>query len=156
MPEPRVRQNYLAIVIAAIACFVFDATWYTLFLQPWLRGVSRTIPDLKATGVSEYWSYGIALVMTMVMAAAISCITQLTGAQTAARGIRVGILLSLAFVVTTFATEYAFEWRPQLFAINAGYSLISMTLMGAIVGGWKKKAPAGARNPEDRAAMAAK
>jgi len=156
MSETRVRQNYLAIVVAALASFVFDAIWYTVFLQPWLRGVSRTIPDLKATGVSEYWSYGIALTMLIVMAAAISCITQLTGTQTAARGIRVGFLLSLAFVVTTFATEYAFEWRPQLFAINAGYSLISMTLMGAIVGGWKKKAPAGARSAADRSALAAK
>jgi len=156
MPEPRVRQNYLAIVVAALACFVFDAIWYTVFLQQWLRGVIRTIPDLKATGVSEYWSYGIALAMAMVMAAAISCITQLTGAQTAARGIRIGFLLSLAFVVTAFATEYAFEWRPQLFAINAGYSLIGMSLMGAIVGGWKKKTPAGARSAQDQAAMAAK
>lgn len=156
MSEPRVRQNYLAIVVAALASFVIDALWYTLFLQPWLRGVSRTIPDLKATGVSEYWSYGIALAMLIVMAAAISCITQLTGSQTAARGIRVGFLLSLAFVVTTFATEYAFEWRPQLFAINAGYSLISMTLMGAIVGGWKKKTTAGVRSAEGRAAMASK
>jgi hypothetical protein len=156
MPEPRVRQNYLAIVVAAIACFVFDAIWYSLFLQQWLRGVSRTLNDLKATGVSEYWPYAIALAMAMVMAAAISCITQLTGPQTAARGIRVGVLLSLAFVVTAFATEYAFEWRWQLFAINAGYSLIGMSLMGAIVGGWKKEAPEGARSAQDRTAMAAK
>lgn len=154
MPEPRVRQNYLAIAVAAIACFVFQAIWYSLFLQPWLRGVSRTLNDLRATGVSEYWPYTIALMVAAMVAAAISCITQITGSQTAARGIRVGFLLSLGFVVTAFATEYAFEWRWQLFAINAGYSLISMTLMGAIVGGWKKKAPAGARTSERRTVAA--
>ena len=31
--QPRVRQNYLAIVVAAIACFLFEAGWYSFFLH---------------------------------------------------------------------------------------------------------------------------
>jgi hypothetical protein len=42
-------------------------------------------------------------------------------------------------VLTTFATESVFEVRGyQLFAINLGFWLLTMVLMGAIVGGWKK------------------
>lgn len=156
MSEPRVRQNYLAIVVAAVASFLFEAIWYSLFMPQWLRGVNRTLNDLKAIGVSEYWPYAIALAMAVVMATAISCVTQLTGQQTATRGIRVGFLLSLAFVVTAFATEYAFEWRWQLFAINAGFSLISMVLMGAIVGGWKKKVTPAAQRAGERASATTK
>jgi hypothetical protein len=38
-------------------------------------------------------------------------------------------------------TEYAFEARPlSLLAVNAGYSLIRLTSMGAIVGGSKRRA----------------
>jgi hypothetical protein len=49
-------------------------------------------------------------------------------------------MLWLGFVVTTYATEYIFEVRPlSLFAINTGFWLLGMILMGAIVGGWKKK-----------------
>jgi hypothetical protein len=74
------------------------------------------------------------------MASAISCVTQLTGPQTAWRGIKIAALLWLGFELTSFSTEYVFEVRPwSLLGINAGYWLFGMMLMGAIVGAWKKK-----------------
>jgi hypothetical protein len=157
MSESRVRQNYWAILVATLASFVIAATWYTVFLQPWLRGISRTMAALKATGVPEWAPYLVALVMAGMMAAAISCVTQLTGPQTAARGIRVGFLLWLGFVFTSLATEYAYEVRPRLFAINAGYWLLSMMVMGFIVGGWKKKGAGAVRESSaDRARAVAR
>jgi hypothetical protein len=43
-------------------------------------------------------------------------------------------------VLTTIATEYVFEVRTYaIFSINAGFWLIGMMLMGAVVGAWKKK-----------------
>lgn len=137
----RVRQNYLAIAVAAIACFAFEALWYTVFLQKWLDGIGRTREWLmSAAGYNPAVQYGTALVMAALMATAISCVTQLTGKQTSLRGIQVGALLWLGFECTTWSTEYVFEVRPlSLFAINAGYWLLGMMLMGAIVGAWKKK-----------------
>jgi hypothetical protein len=65
---------------------------------------------------------------------------QLTGPQTLLRGIRAAVLLWFGLVLTTYATEYIFEVRTlKLFAINAGFWLLGMILMGAIVGAWKKK-----------------
>jgi hypothetical protein len=137
---PRVRQNYLAIVIAAIACFLFEAAWYTFFLQTWLNGIGRTMPWLTSQGMNPAIQYGTALVCAGLMATAISCVTQLTGPQTALRGVKAGVLLWFGFVFTTWATEYIFEVRPlSLYAVNAGYWLFGMAIMGAIVGGWKKK-----------------
>jgi hypothetical protein len=138
----RVRQNYLAILAAAIACFLFEAGWYTLFMQTWLNGIGRTMQWLEsAAGYNPALQYGTAFVSAALTATAISCVTQLTGAQTAFRGIKVGALLWLGFVLTTCSTEYVFEERPySLLAVNAGYWLLGMMLMGAIVGGWKKKA----------------
>jgi len=138
--EPRVRQNYLAILVAAIACFLFEAGWYSFFLQGWLEGIGRTKEWLIATGVNPSLQYGTALVSAAVMATAISCVTQLTGPQTALRGIKSGALLWLGFVLTTWSTEYVFEVRTfKLLGINAGFWLGGMIVMGAIVGGWKKK-----------------
>jgi hypothetical protein len=56
---------------------------------------------------------------------------------------RAGFLLWQGFVGTVLATEYMYEARPRMFLLNAGYWLISMVMMGAIVGGWKKRLPAG-------------
>jgi hypothetical protein len=138
----RIRQNYLADVVAAIACFAFEAGWYSIFLKQWLAGTGRTMEWLVATGVSPLLQYGTALVASAVMAAAISCVIQLTGPQTAMRGMRVASMLWLGFVVTTWATEYVFEVRSwSLFFINAGFWFIGMNLMGAIVGAWKAKVP---------------
>jgi hypothetical protein len=136
----RVRQNYLAIVVAAIACFLLEAGWYSFFMKTWLSGIGRTMEWLVATGVNPALQYGTALVSAAVMASAISCVTQLTGPQTAWRGIKIAALLWLGFELTSFSTEYVFEVRPwSLLGINAGYWLLGMMLMGAIVGAWKKK-----------------
>ena len=137
----RVRQNYLAITLAAVACFLFEAAWYSFFIQAWLDGIGRTAASLMATGVNPALQYVTALVSAAVIATAISCVTQLTGPQTALRGIKVAALLWLGCVLTTWGTEYVFEVRTyKIFAINVGFWLIGMVIMGAIVGAWKKKA----------------
>jgi hypothetical protein len=136
----RVRQNYWAILVAAVACFLFEALWYTIFMQPWLDGIGRTRQWLMSTGINPGLQYTTALISAAVIAAAISCVTQLTGPQTALHGIKAAVLLWLGFVLTTYATEYVFEVRTlQLFAVNTGFWLLGMVLMGAIVGAWKRK-----------------
>ena len=137
----RVRQNYLANLVAAIACFLLEAGWYSAFMNPWLNGIGRTREWLLSSGMNPAIQYGTALLMAALMATALSCVIQLTGKQTALRGIKVGALLWAGFELTTWSTEYIFEVRPiSLFLVNAGYWFFGMTLMGAIVGAWKKKA----------------
>lgn len=137
----KVRHNYLAIGVAAVACFVFEAAWYTIFLKAWLDGIGRTMEELQAIGVNPGLQYATALLCAALLATAISGVVQLTGEQTALRGIKVAAFLWLGCVLTTWATEYVFEERTyKLFAINLGFWLIGMVLIGAIVGGWKKKA----------------
>ena len=43
----RVRQNYLANIVAAIACFLFEAVWYSVFMKTWLNGTwSRNLSPI--------------------------------------------------------------------------------------------------------------
>ena len=136
-----VRQNYWAILVAGATCFLLAAGWFTAIMMPWLAGTGRTIEYLKATGMNPALQYGTAFIAAVVVAAAISRFTQMTGEQTALRGIKVAVMLWFGFVLTTWVTEYVYEVRPlSLLAINAGFWLLGMTVMGAIVGSWKKKA----------------
>lgn len=138
--QSNVRQNYWAILVAGLACFLFAAGWFTAFMMPWLAGTGRTIEALKAAGVSPALQYGTAFLAAVVVAAVISRFTQMTGEQTAMRGVQVAAMLWFGFVLTTWATEYVYEARPlSLLGINAGFWLPAMMLQGAIVGGWKKK-----------------
>jgi len=155
--QSRVRQNYWAILAAAIGCFLLEAVWYTIFQQPWLTGIGRTREEIMGMGVNPALQYGTALVSAAVMAAAISCVTQLTGPQTAWRGMRVATALWMGFVITTWATEYVFEVRPwSLLAINAGVWFLGMNLMGAIVGAWKAKANVAQAAAQDSAVLNAR
>ena len=137
----RVRLNYLAILVAAIACFLLEAGWYTFFMQTWLNGIGRTMEWLMRPEESHpALQYGTAFISAAVIATAISSVIQLTGPQTALRGIKVGALLWFGLIFTTLSTEYVFEVRPlSLLGINGGFWLLGMALMGAIVGAWKKK-----------------
>lgn len=139
MVSPHVRHNYLAIAVAAVASLIFEAIWYSMFLKAWLRGIGHDPTWLANTGVSLGVQCFTALLAAALIATCISSFTQLTGPQTAVRGIKVAAGLWLGCVLTTFATESVFEVRGyQLFAINLGFWLLTMALMGAIVGGWKK------------------
>lgn len=140
--EPsRVRQNFLAIVVAAIACFLVQMGWYSYFSAAWVTGIGRTPEWLNHTGVNPALQYGAALLAEAVMAVVISCVTQLTGPQTLFRGIKAALLLWLGFVVPVLAVNYVFEVRTwALFGINIGFWLAGMIVMGAIVGEWKKRA----------------
>jgi hypothetical protein len=137
----RVRLNYLAVLVAAIACFLLEAGWYTWFLQTWLNGIGRTMQWMESpAGNNPALQYGTAFISAAVIATAISCVTQLTGPQTALRGIKAGVLLWFGLILTTLSTEYVFEVRPlSLLGINGGFWLFGMALMGAIIGAWKKK-----------------
>lgn len=140
MIDLRVRQNYWAILLAALGCFLLESVWFTVFQRQWLAGIGRPPEWLNHVGNFLYLQSATALVAEALMAAAISRIIQMTGPQTAARGIRVGALLWLAFIFTTFSTEYVFEAKPlSVLAVNAGFWLAGACLMGGIVGGWKRK-----------------
>ena len=62
-----------------------------------------------------------------------------TGPQTAARGVMIALAVWAGFIASAFATEYVFEGRSlQIFAINTGYPLVGLLIMGIVLGAWKK------------------
>jgi hypothetical protein len=99
--------------------------------------------ELKGSGAPPWLGYVVALVMTAILAIVLSWTIQATGPQTATRGATIAATLWFGFVFTTWATEYAFEARGiSILAINTGYPLVGMLLMGLVLGGWKAKSRA--------------
>lgn len=136
----RVRINYLAVLVSALVYFAMQAVWFTVFMKEWLAGIGKTADELHQEGASVVMAYVIGFVGALVMAAAISWFTQMTGKQTMIRGVLVGIVAWIGFVLTTWSAEYAFEQKGlRVLAINTGISLIGMVVMGAIQGAWKAK-----------------
>lgn len=135
-----IRHNPIAILLATLLYFVLGAFWFTAFKQAWLAGIGRTMQQLMETGGSPFFIYAIALIGTFILAIFLSWLIQTTGNQTTVRGIFIAVVTWTGVVLTTWSTEYAFEARGlRILVINTGYILTGMIIMGAILGGWKKK-----------------
>src|SRR5262249_49571381 len=105
--------------------------------------IGKTREQMGQGGGDSPLPYIVSLICDIVLAYAIAWVVSHGVEPGAARGVSVAALLWLGLVVTTMETNYVFEQRPvRLLAINGGSSLIGMLIMGAIVGGWQKKAKA--------------
>ncbi len=137
------RLNWVAILVAAIASFIFEALWYSVFMNQWLAGIGRTREWLVSTGLNPSIQYATAILCSIIVAAVLTICIQASGEQTARRGIICGAVIWFGFIATGWAKEYIFEVRTlQIYVINTGYALIDLMLIGAIVGAWKKKSTA--------------
>jgi hypothetical protein len=135
-----VRHNWAAIAVATLVYFMLGGVWFTVLRTPWMAGLGRTLEDLTKAAYSPAITYGSAVLTTFVLAVFLSWLIQATASQTLAGGLKVAAWTWLGAVFTTWSTEYAFEARSlQILAINTGYCLTGMLLMGAILGAWKKR-----------------
>jgi len=135
------RIHWPAIIAATLVSFLFSAGWFSYLMTPWLAGVGRTMEFFQA---EPKWlipvQYAVALFCSAVAATVLSIAIQASGPQTIKRGIACGAVLWLGFVATSWAQEYIFELRSiQIYAINTGFQLIDLMMVGAIVGAWKGK-----------------
>jgi hypothetical protein len=130
-----VDLNWIAIIAAAIVPMVLGALWYSplLFAERWMRAVGRTREELTGAGLG----YALSAVAALVTSYALARITHWAEVDDLWNGALVGLLVWIGFVATVLAVTTYFGGRPrELWLINAGYQLVSLLLMGAILGAW--------------------
>ena len=133
--------NHFAVVVAAIVFFMLGAGWYTVLADPWAAGVGKTMAQLKTEGGGSAMPMVLGFVAILVMCYTLNSLLNRLGDTTAGGGAKVGAFIALGFVAANIALNYAFELRGvTLWTINTGYVLVGLTVAGAIIGGWRKKA----------------
>ena len=133
------KTNYLAVIVAAIAYWLLGAIWYgVVFGEAWMALEHMTAE--QARSMNPVLPYLITLALNMLIAYALAQVCIWRNANTLGRGASVGVLLWIGFVGPVTFTTYMYEMRPkELYAINQFFPLAGFVLMGAILGGWKKK-----------------
>ena len=127
-----------AVLVAALLHWLFGALWFTVFKQQWLIGVGRTAEQLAALGQPAWLPHVVTLFANFALAYVLGWLIPLTGKQTVVHGVQVAAILWVCVVASVFASVYVFEARSlQIFAINTGYPLVGMLLMGIVLGAWK-------------------
>ena len=123
--------NYIGIIAATIVAFAIGAAWYSpiLFAKPWMRENGFTEDDHQANLIRMF---GGSFVMLLIASYVLSLIID---DSSILEGLRVGLAVGAAFVAAAFAVTYLFEKKsPTLFVINAGYHVVTFTVMGTIIG----------------------
>lgn len=122
--------NWLAVLLAALSSFLIGGIWYNaLFVKKWQNLTGLKEKDLqKGMGKVFAGSFILSLVMALNLAFFI-------GAESASFGLFAGFAVGLGWIAAAFGINYLFERRPfALFAINAGYNVVSASVMGLIIG----------------------
>ncbi len=132
--------NYLAVLVAAILNMVIGAFWYSpaLFGKSWMELMGWKPEDAQKRMAGARQAYAVSFIASFLIAYALARIIWYAQAHSMVAGAAIGLLAWLGFVATTHGTNYLFEGRPtRLFGINTGYHLVSLIIMGALLGAWR-------------------
>jgi hypothetical protein len=123
------------VLVAAFVPIVLGALWYSplLFADRWMRAVGRTREELGDAALG----YLLSAVGALVTSYALARIVRWAEVDDVWNGALVGGLVWVGFVATVLAVTTYFGGKPRaLWAIDAGYQLVALVLMGAIHGAW--------------------
>ncbi len=126
--------NWLSIIAAGVSAFLIGGVWYgPLFGRTWMKEFGFTEEDLKQRNVPK--TFGLSLVLALF--AAINLDMFIGAEASLSFGAMAGLLAGIGWVATFMGIIYLFEMRSlAAFLINAGYCVIALTTMGAILGAW--------------------
>lgn len=128
--------NWLAIIVAAVSAFVLGGLWYSplMFVKRWMKETGLTEDSAKNTNMIQV--FGLAFLMSLI---ASFFLAMFLGPKAGAGfGAMAGFMAGFGWVFTFMGISYLFESRTFAhFLINAAYSVLSLTIMGLIIGAWQ-------------------
>lgn len=128
--------NWFAVIVAGLSAFAVGGIWYSrpVFGNAWMAEAKLTEDEIKKGSMGK--TFGFTAFFSLIMAANLAMFLA-DAKTTAAWGAEAGFLAGI-WTFCAIATAALFEqkgWR-YIF-INGGYSVVSLTLMGAIIGWWR-------------------
>jgi hypothetical protein len=128
--------NWLAIIAAAVSAFILGGLWYSplMFAKRWMKETGITEESTKNNNMGRL--FGFAFLLSFIAA---FFLAMFIGSDAgAAFGALAGFMAGFGWVFTFLGISYLFESRSLAhFLINAIYSVVSLTIMGLIIGVWQ-------------------
>ena len=127
---------WLAILLAAFACFVICGIWYVpLFVKSWMAARGMT-EECAKEGLNMPLIFGTTFLLNLWMAFMLSHLYATYDATVDPHHkLVIAGIASLGFVIPAMGVNYLFaRMTLKLFAIDAGYWLVNFLAMGLILG----------------------
>ena len=135
-----VTVNWLSIVLAAVAAWLFGGIYYSATSKFWLAAQGKTMEQCQAeqaakSGVAKVAPFIVVFVAEIIIAWALYGVLVHMNTFTLRGGVISAVLCWFGFVVTTLTSNYAFHGRrPMLSVIDSIAWLGAFVIIGAIVG----------------------
>jgi hypothetical protein len=134
--------NYLALIAAAVAAWIFGAVYYGALAKPWVAALGKTMPQFKKEQAAQSGTLAgmipfiLSFAAEFVMAWVIYGILVHLHSFTIRAGLISGAFCWFGFVLTTMSVNNAFAGRKAvLTAIDGVHWLGVLLIIGAVVGG---------------------
>ncbi len=126
--------NWFSVLIAAVSSFLVGGIWYgPMFGRAWMREFGFSEEDLKKRSVPK--TFGFSLLLAFFAALILEMFIGPEADVTF--GGMAGFFAGIGWVATFIGILYLFEMQSmKAFMINAGYCVLSLTIMGIILGSW--------------------
>ena len=131
--------NVSAVIVAAFAQFMIGGLWYGPLLgRQWSRLSGVSPESMKPSPGALAAMVGCSLVMAYVLAHVLVFATAYMKVSGIGAGLSSGFWMWLGFAAPITLGPVLYEGKPlQLWLINAGYYLVSLLAMGAILAAWR-------------------
>ncbi|MEN0087846.1 MAG: DUF1761 domain-containing protein [Pseudomonadota bacterium] len=130
-------MNYIAILTAGVAGWIFGAAWYGLLAKPWMQAAGLTETNIKGpSGKPSPLPYAISLVAEFLMAAGLLLFflhvfkdgIGLYGA------LQMAALVWLCFIATTITVNHRYGMRPWSLTFIDGFHWLGvLVVQGAVL-----------------------
>jgi hypothetical protein len=128
---------WAVLVAAVVSLFGLGGLWYSraLFGAIWSREAGQLEAKEKTAHKHPAQVFGVSLVFSLLATAAFAYL--LGPNPPLVTAIRLGLIVGICFVATSFGINYQFGNRSALmWLIDAGYHTLQFVLTGLILGLW--------------------
>jgi len=125
-------MDYLSVIAAGAAEWVFGAIWYMALSTPWRAANGLTADQIKASATPT--PYIVSFVMAVLVAGMTRHILASSGITTVGGGFMVGGGLGMFVALPWMVNNVLFSFRsPSLIWIDGGYPVIGCTIVGVVL-----------------------
>lgn len=128
-------MEYLSVLAAAVASYVFGAIWYMALAKPWMEAAKLEVGEGgRPAGAASPMPYIIAFISAVLVAGMMRHVFSLAEIDTVLKGVLAGFGLGLFIATPWIATNNGFGGRPlKLTLIDGGYATIGCTIIGLVL-----------------------
>jgi hypothetical protein len=131
--------NFLAVIIAALSAFAIGSVWYSplMFSVNWQKALGLSDEDIKNANMFLIFGFSFVLMLVMAIGLALLFMVLNPNGSTWILGLKQGLFVGVFFISTSYGVNILYQRKSfKLWAIDSGYQVLLLGLMGTIIGAW--------------------